>query len=116
MEHVTLTSEELVARNRRLHDLHVKYGYPKGKRPKISKAKRKRIFERCEGRCAYCAKGLELGTFDACIDHVKPLAKGGNNEDENLVMACRKCNASKHDKTLEEWGDYNGESKKTSSE
>ncbi|WP_076149511.1 HNH endonuclease [Ligilactobacillus murinus] len=94
----------------------MKYGYPKGKRPKISKAKRKRIFERCEGRCAYCAKGLELGTFDACIDHVKPLAKGGNNEDENLVMACRKCNASKHDKTLEEWGDYNGESKKTSSE
>lgn len=113
MEHVTLTSEELVARNRRLHKLHVKYGYPKGKRPKISKAKRKRIFERCEGRCAYCGKGLELGTFDACIDHVKPLAKGGNNEDDNLVMACRRCNASKHDKTLEEWGDYNGESKKT---
>ena len=113
MECETLTLKELVAENKRLHELHVKYGYPKGKRPKISKTKRKRIFEKCKGRCAYCGKVIALGTFDACIDHVKPLAKGGNNEDENLVMACRKCNSSKHDKTLEEWRNYNGEIKKT---
>ena len=51
----------------------------------------------------YCGKQLTLGTFDACIDHVVPIAKGGNNEDNNLVVACRKCNSSKGTKLLSEW-------------
>ena len=52
----------------------------------------------------YCSKQLTLGTFDACGDHVVPIAKGGSNEDENLVMACRECNCKKGTKTLEELG------------
>lgn len=69
----------------------------------IKEAKSKRIFKKCNGKCAYCGKQLTLGTAGACVDHVIPIAKGGNNEDENLVMACRKCNSSKKDKPLSEW-------------
>lgn len=90
--------------NKAMHEYHIKFGYEKGKRPKISKPKRKRIFKKCNGKCVYCGKQLTLGTFDACIDHVVPIAKGGNNEDNNLVMACRRCNCKKGTKTLEELG------------
>jgi len=48
--------------------------------------------------CIYCGttENLEL-------DHVAPLTKGGAHCEENLVVACRSCNSSKHDKPLEEW-------------
>lgn len=95
--------DEMNLYNKAMHEYHVKFGYEKGKRPKISKPKRKRIFKKCNGKCAYCDKWLTLGTVDACVDHVIPIAKGGNNEDENLVMACRRCNSSKKDKLLSEW-------------
>jgi 5-methylcytosine-specific restriction endonuclease McrA len=29
------------------------------------------------------------------IDHIEPIYYGGNNEIDNLVLACRKCNRSK---------------------
>lgn len=46
-------------------------------------------------RCAYCLKPddhLEQ-------DHVTPLSRGGGHTPENIVPACRTCNASKHAKT-----------------
>ncbi len=52
-------------------------------------------------QCAYCqryAAALEW-------DHVHPLARGGTNEPENLVAACKRCNTSKGAKTLAEWRD-----------
>lgn len=103
-----LSSEEFVTENKKLHRLHVEHGYPKGKRPKISKAKRKRIFEKCNSQCVYCKKKVVMGTFDAFIDHVIPLTKGGNNEDENLVVACRRCNGTKGTRLVSEWGAHNG--------
>lgn len=102
------STEEYNLRNKALHEYHVKYGYEKGKRPKISKTKRKRIFKKCNDKCVYCGKRLTLGTFDACIDHIIPIAKGGNNEDDNLVVACRKCNSSKGTKLLSEWEGNDG--------
>lgn len=32
------------------------------------------------------------------VDHVHPIAKGGSNGRENIVLACRKCNLSKRDR------------------
>lgn len=40
-------------------------------------------------QCAYCDNPCEV------IDHVVPLASGGNNDWTNLTAACRKCNQSK---------------------
>ena len=80
------STEEYNLRNKALHEYHVKYGYEKGKRPKISKTKRKRIFKKCNDKCVYCGKQLTLGTFDAC----------------------RKCNSSKGTKLLSEWEGNDG--------
>jgi len=49
------------------------------------------------GLCAYCSRSYE------CIDHVIPLSRGGSNWPANLMPACKSCNSSKGDKTLEEW-------------
>ena len=42
------------------------------------------------------------GACDA-IDHVIPLARGGDNTISNLVPSCGPCNQSKHAKTPAEW-------------
>lgn len=45
-----------------------------------------------KGKCAYCR--ADLGESYE-MDHVMPLAKGGPNEDSNIQLLCRSCNASK---------------------
>jgi hypothetical protein len=60
---------------------------------------RERVFARDNYTCAYCG---EHGGKLQC-DHVFPVARGGGNEDENLVAACERCNRSKRDRLLEDW-------------
>lgn len=48
--------------------------------------------------CVYCGKTRTLQ-----IDHIIPRNKGGKDAGENLVWACRSCNASKSDTDLMEW-------------
>jgi 5-methylcytosine-specific restriction endonuclease McrA len=52
-------------------------------------------YERQKGKCFYC--GAKVGK-KYHVDHVVPLAKGGSNGPENLVIACPSCNCAKHDK------------------
>jgi len=47
--------------------------------------------------CVYC------GDPAKSLDHVIPLARGGEHVVENLVPACLPCNKSKKDKLLTEW-------------
>lgn len=62
------------------------------------------VFRRDNHQCRYC--GCTAGPMEC--DHVVPLAKGGNCDLDNLATACRRCNRSKKDKLLGEWGGYNG--------
>lgn len=48
--------------------------------------------------CCYCG-GLTALT----IDHLMPKIKGGRDESDNLVWACKSCNSSKQDRDLLEW-------------
>jgi 5-methylcytosine-specific restriction endonuclease McrA len=50
------------------------------------------------GRCHYCQKVAKL-----TLDHVIPLSRGGKHSKDNVVPACKHCNSSKGNKTLEEW-------------
>lgn len=52
-----------------------------------------------DGRCFYCNQESEF--FE--VDHVMPVALGGPDSADNLVVACRACNRSKGAKTLSEW-------------
>ena len=58
------------------------------------------VFQRDEFTCRYCG---ESGKPLEC-DHVFPVSRGGSNDTSNLVTACRTCNRTKADKTLEELG------------
>lgn len=52
---------------------------------------------RRSGPCVYC------GGSASTVDHVTPLARGGLEEEANLVPACKDCNFSKNDRLLTEW-------------
>ena len=52
---------------------------------------RLRLFERDEYKCNYCGK--QLTRFTATLDHIQPIAKGGDNSFDNLVTACLLCNS-----------------------
>lgn len=68
-------------------------------RPSLSKARRTAIFERDGEECSYCK--TKIGPFH--IDHVKPLARGGSNRDDNLCVACAPCNFAKAANLFSEW-------------
>jgi 5-methylcytosine-specific restriction endonuclease McrA len=52
-------------------------------------------YDRQKGKCFYCGKKVGKKYH---VDHVVPLAKGGSNGPENLVVSCPWCNQSKKDK------------------
>lgn len=50
-------------------------------------------------KCVYCGSENER----LQLDHVVPRSRGGSDDRENLVAACRRCNMSKGTKLLSEW-------------
>jgi 5-methylcytosine-specific restriction endonuclease McrA len=44
------------------------------------------------GRCVYCGKSLKRRYH---IDHIEPLARGGDNSRYNLQLTCPSCNLKK---------------------
>lgn len=71
----------------------------KSNRPTVSRAKRNFVFDLFGNQCLSC-KSYD----DICIDHVTPLAKGGENSVENMQPLCRTCNSAKGVKST----DYRG--------
>ena len=57
---------------------------------------------RQKGRCYWC--GEKTGP-DYHVDHVIPIARGGSNGPDNLVIACPTCNLSKGSKLPHEFAD-----------
>lgn len=66
----------------------------------IGKAKRFEILNRDNFTCQYC--GRKAPDVELEVDHIKPVAKGGSNEDDNLITACHDCNIGKSAKLLRE--------------
>ena len=67
--------------------------------PTVWRELRAFVFARDDFTCQYC--GARGGSLQC--DHIIPFSKGGSNELDNLVTACKPCNQSKRDKTLDEW-------------
>lgn len=68
----------------------------------ISGTKRKKIFAKTNGRCAYCGRKL-LSHRHWSTDHLTPLSKHGTGKLDNLVACCRSCNSKKGTRTLAEF-------------
>jgi 5-methylcytosine-specific restriction endonuclease McrA len=62
---------------------------------------RENIYRRDNYECVYCGSSNQKSLT---LDHVIPQSKGGTDTWDNLVTACRPCNAEKADLTLEEYG------------
>ncbi len=55
------------------------------------------ILNRDGWSCQYCG---EVERSEMTIDHIIPIARGGTDEPENLISACKRCNYSKQDKVV----------------
>lgn len=51
------------------------------------------------GCCAYCG----IPSKSLTIDHIIPMSSGGETTINNLVLACRSCNSSKHTADFASW-------------
>lgn len=70
---------------------------------------RLRIFNRDSKTCCICGAPVKLGGLydspfrkekESCgaIDHIFPIARGGQNDDANLRLLCKSCNSAKGSK------------------
>jgi 5-methylcytosine-specific restriction endonuclease McrA len=57
---------------------------------------RQNIFKRDNHSCVYCGTSEDL-----TLDHLVPKSRGGKSSWDNLVTACKRCNAKKGDYTPE---------------
>lgn len=76
--------------NRSLHDSYV---------PPLNN---RALFKRDANICLYC--GERFDRRDLSRDHVRPLSKGGRDEWNNVVTACKRCNNHKAGQTPEQSG------------
>jgi hypothetical protein len=65
------------------------------KRILVSSSKKLFIFKRDKYTCQYC--GVSGSEIDLECDHVHPVSKGGTNDINNLITACKPCNRNKSD-------------------
>lgn len=69
--------------------------FPKKNEESKSVFRRKRIWVRQGGCCAYCDTPI---TFEeTTVDHIVPKSKGGTKNLKNIVVVCARCNFLKGD-------------------
>lgn len=59
----------------------------------LSKKTRFEVFKRDKFTCQYCGRMSPDVILE--VDHLKPVAKGGDNDILNLITSCRDCNRGK---------------------
>lgn len=68
----------------------------------VPRFSRVNVFTRDGFRCQYC--GVRLPAGELTFDHVIPRSAGGRTEWDNIVTACRPCNAKKGARTPDRAG------------
>lgn len=64
-----------------------------GKRKALSKKIRFEVFKRDKFTCQYCGRIAPDVILE--VDHINPIAEGGENDLLNLITSCRDCNRGK---------------------
>ena len=64
-------------------------------RPHIPESLRKKVAETAEYRCGYCQTSQEFTAMPMHLEHIVPLADGGDSQETNLWLACPLCNGFK---------------------
>lgn len=61
----------------------------------ITEALRREIRSAAKQRCGYCLSRQELVLGVLEIEHIRPIAAGGTDEETNLWLSCSLCNRYK---------------------
>ena len=67
-------------------------------RKKIALEVAQRVRAAARNRCGYCLSPQHLVMARLEIEHIRPLAKNGTDDESNLWLACPFCNGHKGDK------------------
>lgn len=70
------------------------------KRSPLSKKIRFEVFKRDSFRCQYCGRSAPDAILE--VDHIVPVADGGDNDIMNLITSCRDCNRGKGKSKLDD--------------
>jgi hypothetical protein len=65
------------------------------RKQKISPVLRRRIEQQAQYQCGYCLRTEEIMGMPMEIEHIIPEATGGATAEDNLWLACRRCNQFK---------------------
>ncbi|MBW4580618.1 MAG: HNH endonuclease [Tildeniella nuda ZEHNDER 1965/U140] len=65
----------------------------------ISHAMRQHIRQRANFLCEYCHSSEEASTALFTLDHLIPQSLGGNDNEDNLALACHRCNGRRYNFT-----------------
>jgi hypothetical protein len=68
-------------------------------RKSLSKTTRFRVFKRDGFKCQYCGNTPPDAVLE--VDHVHPIALGGDDDEANLITACFSCNRGKSAEALD---------------
>lgn len=71
-----------------------------GNRKALSRSTRFEVFKRDGFKCQYCGRSAPDVVLE--VDHIVPVAEGGENDIMNLVTSCRECNSGKGKKLLDD--------------
>jgi len=69
-------------------------------RKAITKKARFEVFKRDSFTCQYC--GAKAPDVVLNVDHIKPVAGGGDNDITNLITSCFPCNSGKSDRAIDD--------------
>ncbi len=70
---------------------------------RINRKLRSQIAALARYRCGYCQMQEVVSGIPLTVEHIKPMAHGGNDDEDNIWLSCRLCNEAKG--TLEEFLD-----------
>jgi len=68
-------------------------------RPYIPSVLRAKVAEDARHRCGYCLTSQLIAAMPLHVEHIIPLAVGGNSDEANLWLACPLCNGFKGSQT-----------------
>ncbi|MEA5448844.1 HNH endonuclease signature motif containing protein [Leptolyngbya sp. CCNP1308] len=62
----------------------------------ITVDEQRQVIERANRRCEYCKSAMDYAAQSFVMEHIIPIAAGGETALDNLALACGGCNGHKH--------------------